>query len=368
MSWTVGVVGAGVISPAYLTTLTAADDISVAWIADIEPARAQTRAEAFAVPRWGHPDELLGPVKVDAVVNLTPPSEHAALTLRALRAGSHVWSEKPLGLDDNELRDIIRTAREVGRRVGSAPDTVLSPIAQAGIAAVRGGRIGTSTHALAIFQSAGPERWHPRPAPFFAAGAGPVLDMGPYYVTVLIQALGKPVAVSAVGGRSRTTRIALADESGQTVFPVDVDTHVSAHIEFESGAVATVVLSWDCALRRAGILEISGDKGTVIFPDPNRFDGSAQYRHLDGTVEELADSGTGDTGEGAVAGRGVGVIALLKAAADAQPTYVDDVWAAAVISTLFAVERAVRSGQRVPVEFVDAVAFEDGFTAPAGTF
>ncbi|HWO63713.1 MAG TPA: Gfo/Idh/MocA family oxidoreductase, partial [Umezawaea sp.] len=193
----VGVIGAGVISDAYLKNLTSFPDVRVLAVADLDVARAAERAELHGVPRSGGVAAVLGDPDVEIVVNLTIPAAHVEVGLAVLDAGKHVWTEKPLALDRESARKLLDRAQEKGLRVASAPDTVLGAGLQTARRAVDAGRIGEPRTALAIFQTPGPESWHPAPEFLFQAGGGPLLDMGPYYLTTLVQLFGAIRRVTA---------------------------------------------------------------------------------------------------------------------------------------------------------------------------
>lgn len=269
----IGVVGAGSISTQYLENLTQAPDARVAMVADLDIARAADRAKEYGVGASGTTDDLLARDDIELVVNLTIPDAHVAVGLDVLRAGKHVYGEKPLGLSVASGRELLTTAAERGLRAASAPDTVLGPGVQAGLRALKRGEIGTPLTALALFQVAGPESWHPSPEFLFARGGGPLFDMGPYYLTVLVMALGPARKVHAVGSRAWSERVIGSGPRAGTRFPVEVPTHIAGLIEFASGASATVVFSFESALQRSGVLEVTGTEGTLVLPDPNTFGG-----------------------------------------------------------------------------------------------
>ncbi len=181
----VGIVGAGNISDQYLSNLTTFPDFDVIFVADLDRERAASQAKKWGVPASGSLDELLANDQIQLVINLTIPAAHVPVSLAALNAGKHVWSEKPMALDRSGAAQLLEAAKKNGVRLGIAPDTFLGAGVQTGLNAIRGGSIGKPLTALTIFQTAGPDSWHPDPAFLFAKGAGPLFDMGPYYVTTL---------------------------------------------------------------------------------------------------------------------------------------------------------------------------------------
>ncbi len=301
----VGVVGAGNISTQYLTNLTSFPDLDVRFVADVDPERARAQARTFGVPGSGSVAELLADDGVELVVNLTPPSAHAEVVLAALESGRHAWTEKPLSITREDGAAILERAHATGLLVGCAPDTFLGPAIQAARRLVEGGGIGTPLGGLSVFGSPGPERWHPDPAFLFAVGAGPVFDMGPYYLTALVQLLGPVARVTANATRSLEERHVHEGPIAGTRFPVETPTHVQTLLEFASGPSAVSVFSFDSGLRR-NQLEITGAEGVLEVPDPNEFVGDLRIHRLDGTLDVVDVPKTSPT-------RGMGVLDLARA-------------------------------------------------------
>ncbi|MFC4856391.1 Gfo/Idh/MocA family protein [Actinophytocola glycyrrhizae] len=339
----VGIVGAGVISDTYLENLTSFPDVRVLRIADLDPARAAAQADKHGVPRSGTTAELLADADVELVVNLTIPVAHVEIGLAALDAGKHVWAEKPLALDRASGRKLLDRAREKGLRVASAPDTVLGAGLQTARRAVDDGRIGEPRTALAMFQTPGPESWHPAPEFLFQTGGGPLLDMGPYYLTELVQLLGPIRRVTGAGGRNRETRVIGSGPRAGTEFAVTVPTTVTALVDFERGGSAQVVLSFDSALHRT-LLEVTGTLGAVVVPDPNRFDGPTLVHTLGSTdLTELPAAGHS-------ASRGTGALELARAIRAGVPERASGELAYHVLDAMLAIEESIASGEPAPVE------------------
>ena len=269
----VGVIGAGNISTQYLDNLTTFPDLAVVFVADLDVGRAREQAAKYGIAASGTVDELLAHPEVEIVVNLTIPVAHVEVALAALAAGKNVWTEKPIGLDRASARTVLDSAAHLGLRAATAPDTFLGPGLQAAKRLIAEGRIGTPLTALAIFQASGPEAWHPNPDFLYATGAGPLFDMGPYYLTALVQNLGPVRRVAAQSSTSRQTRTIGSGPRAGEEFAVEVPTHFGALLEFESSASAQCIFSFQSGVRRNGPLEISGTLGTIAFPDPNGFDG-----------------------------------------------------------------------------------------------
>ncbi|WP_370938455.1 Gfo/Idh/MocA family protein [Amycolatopsis sp. cg13] len=337
----VGIVGAGFISDTYLENLTAFPDLRVVAVADLDVERASAQAAKYGVPHGGSVAELLASPEVEIVVNLTVPAVHVEVSLAAVEEGKHVWTEKPIGLDRQSVRQLLDRAAEKGVRVAGAPDTVLGAGQQTAFRALEAGRIGVPFTALALFQTPGPESWHPAPEFLYQVGGGPLLDIGPYYLTQLVQVFGSVRKVTGIGGRGRETRVIGAGPRAGTEFPVAVPTSVSALVEFARGGSAQVVLSFDSALRRTGVVEVTGSLGTAVLPDPNRFDGSTVV-HAGGESEELGAVGHS-------ASRGTGVLDLARSVRAGVPERASGELAYHVLDVMVAVEESMSRGVGVEV-------------------
>jgi predicted dehydrogenase len=338
----VGLIGAGVISDAYLKNLIRFPDVEVRSIADLDTDRAAAQAARYGVPASGGVPDLLADPGVDLVVNLTVPAAHVEVGLAALRAGKHVWAEKPLALDRRSAGELLDAARDRGLRVASAPDTVLGAAFQTARRAVGAGRIGEPRTALAQFLSPGPESWHPAPEFLYGFGGGPLLDMGPYYLTDLVLLFGPVARVTAAGGRARETRVIGSGPRAGTVFPVTVATTVTALVEFAGGGSAQLVLSFDSALERTGI-EVTGTLGTAVLPDPNRFDGATRL-HLAGTGQPVDLPAHGHPAK-----RGTGVLELARAIRAGVPERASGELAYHVLDVMLAIEESIAAQHTVPV-------------------
>ncbi|BAU31207.1 Gfo/Idh/MocA family protein [Microcella alkaliphila] len=305
----VGVIGAGVISTQYLDNLTAAADVDVRMIADLDVGRAAERARAYQVPAYGTVDELLARDDIEVMLNLTIPAAHATVAHACLDAGKHVWSEKPLALDLDEGTALVAHAARRGLRVACAPDTVLGGGVQTARRLIEQGVIGDIVSALTMFQVSGPESWHPSPEFLYARGGGPLFDMGPYYLSALVHLLGPVSRVDARGTRARHERVIGLGPKAGTAFPVEVATGLSALYEFRDGPIAQSTFSFESARPRVGVVEITGTDGTLCLPDPNLFDGEIDVwrpgMHADDEPERYPAVASEMT-------RGLGVIDLAR--------------------------------------------------------
>jgi predicted dehydrogenase len=213
---------------------------------------------------------------IQIVVNLTIPAAHVEVGLRALAAGKHVHSEKPLGLTTAEARPLLHMAKERGLRVGCAPDTFLGGSHQTCRKLIDEGVIGRPLAGSAFFMCPGHERWHPNPAFYYAKGGGPMLDMGPYYITALVNLIGPVARVAGMTSRARAEREITSEPMKGTMIPVEVATHVAGTLEFASGAVVSIAMSFDVPRHRHRPIELYGTAGSLSVPDPNRFFGAIE--------------------------------------------------------------------------------------------
>ncbi|HEY5221631.1 MAG TPA: Gfo/Idh/MocA family oxidoreductase [Microbacteriaceae bacterium] len=339
----IGIVGVGAISGAYLSTFERLEAVRLTAIADIDAARAASVAAEQGV-RALAVDQLITSPDVDLVLNLTIPAAHADVALKAIAAGKSVYGEKPLAATLVDARAVIDAGRAAGVRVGCAPDTVLGTGVQTARQSIDNGAIGTPIAATATMVTPGHERWHPNPDFYYQPGGGPLLDMGPYYVTALVTLLGPVESVIGAASHTRATRtIGSGPREGEAI-PVDVDTHVTGVLRHESGALSTIVMSFDVVASRASNIEVHGPAGSIIVPDPNGFDGSVLLHELGGEWHTLAPSaGYRD------ASRGYGIADLATTAPDRMPRANGDL-AYHVLDVMTSLLTSAASGRSVVVE------------------
>jgi predicted dehydrogenase len=335
----VGIVGLGAISGQYLKSLRALSTLRLVAVADLAAQLSSAVADDLDGVRALSVDALIADPDVDVVVNLTPPAGHAQIALAAIAAGKSVYIEKPLAMTVAEGQEIVDAATRAGVRVGAAPDTVLGTGVQTARRALDAGVIGTPTAAVATFLCAGHESWHPNPDFYYVAGGGPLLDMGPYYITALVTLLGPVDSVVGAGNRARTTRtIGSGPRRGEEI-PVHVQTHVSGILTHASGALSTLTMSFDAAATQAAPIEVHGSRGSLIVPDPNNFDGAVRHHALDGGGwESLPVSAGYSTG-----GRGLGVAELMTAP-DVSDVRTSGTLALHVLDVMESVLRAAQEG------------------------
>ncbi|MBD0737366.1 Gfo/Idh/MocA family oxidoreductase [Streptomyces sp. CBMA29] len=340
----VAVVGAGNISDEYLRSLTSYPDLAVTAVADLDPARAGAQADAYGVPVSGTTAEVLRRDDVDLVVNLTVPAAHDEVALAAIEAGKHVWGEKPLTLDRDSARAVLDAASAAGVAVGNAPDTILGPGIQTAARLLADGAVGPARTVLTLMQGPGPDAWHPRPRFLFAKGAGPLFDIGPYYLTALVQLLGPVASVTAAGHRPRAERTVGSGPDAGTRFPVEVDTHLSVLTTFASGVVGTSVYSFDSPVRRQ-LFEVTGADGVLEVP-VSGFDGPTRL------LTDIAPEAPWRTvpAAGAPAGRGVGVLEMARAIRAGRPPRASGELAYHVLDVMLAIEESADLGAPVRID------------------
>jgi predicted dehydrogenase len=283
----VGIMGAGNISAAYLRLAPLFKNLEVRAIADILPAAAQKRAEEYNV-KAQTPDELLKNSELDVIVNLTIPATHYKVTSDILSAGKHAYSEKPFVLSVEEGKAIKKQADERKLKVGSAPDTFLGGAHQQARNIIDSGKVGKIASGTMHVLSRGMEHWHPNPDFFFQVGGGPILDLGPYYITDLISLVGPIKRVTAFTGMARTEREVTADGPYKgTMIKVGTPTTIHAILEFHNGAIITLGASWDVSSHGHHNIELYGTEGSVYVPDPNFFNGDVVVTNRAGDKEKV---------------------------------------------------------------------------------
>jgi predicted dehydrogenase len=333
----IGIVGVGHISQQYFAEFPKLPNLSLKAVADLDVDRAGAVARAQGVESMSV-DALLTDPGIDAVLNLTIPAAHTEIALRALNAGKHVYGEKPLALATADAAPVLARAAETGLRVGSAPDTVLGTGIQTARALLDDGRVGTPVAAAVAWSAPGHELWHPAPAFYYQPGAGPLFDMGPYYLTSLVTFFGPVVRVSGAVGRSSRERTVATGPLAGTAIPVDVDTHVTAILEHANGVISTVTVSFEVWASRVPLFEVYGTAGTISVPDPNQFsDTVAIATSADRTWQDVpVAAGYAD------AGRGVGLADLARAVETGRPHRASGELAFHVLEIM---ESVIRAGQ-----------------------
>jgi predicted dehydrogenase len=279
----VGIIGCGNISPIYFKNLRNFKIIDIVACADLDLERAKQRAEEFNIPKACTVDSLLSDPEIKIVINLTVPNAHADIHLKALQAGKHTYGEKPLAVKLEDGEKIVSLAKEKGLLVGSAPDTFLGGGIQTCRKLIDEGWIGEPIAATAFMMKHGPESWHPNPEFFYQVGGGPMFDMGPYYLTTLINLVGPIRRVSGLTSISFPERTITSEVNYGKKILVETPNHIAGVFEFENGAIGTIITSFDVWGSQLPFIEIYGTKGTLVVPDPNTFNGPVYIRRHDQT-------------------------------------------------------------------------------------
>lgn len=312
--------------------------------ADLNQETAKSRAEEFGIQALTI-DELLADPKIDLVVNLTVPQAHARVGMEILRAGKHAYSEKPLAIDSAEGLQLLDFARETGLRVGCAPDTFLGAGLQTCRKIIDDGWIGKPTSGTAFMMSSGPESWHPNPGFFYQKGAGPLMDMGPYYIAALVHLLGPVASVTATTSAPQSERMATCKEQFGKILPVEVSTHNSGSLVFASGAVISMTISFDVHAHRHSPIEIYGSSGSLLVPDPNTFGGPVSvFRRESGDWKEMPLSHGYQENS-----RGIGVADMAHAIRSGRPHRCDATLALHALEIMEAFEKSQALGGRVDI-------------------
>ena len=273
-----GLLGCGNISGAYLRNNDVFSHLRIVKCASRREESARAAAEQFGIEAVSV-DALFRDPEIDMILNLTTPDVHAELNLRALEAGKHVYAEKPFAVTREDGRKVLRLASEKGLRVGCAPDTFLGGGHQTCRKLIDSGAVGTITGGCAVMAYRGPESWHPNSGFYYRKGGGPLMDMGPYYITALVNLLGPVKRVAGFGSRATDLRLGSGTNQGKT-YPVEVDTHIAAVLEFASGAAINLTMSFDVfrlSSQMQNCIELWGLDGALRTPDPNTFSGEVRF-------------------------------------------------------------------------------------------
>ena len=275
----VGIIGCGNISAAYLRTIAAFPTLECVACADMFVDRAEARAKEFGVARAGTVEELLADPEVEIVINLTIPQAHKSVSLAALEAGKHVYTEKPLSVTVADGEEVLAKAESLGLRVGCAPGTFLGAGLQTCRELIDQGAIGQPVACTGFMMGHGPEGWHPDPFFFYKEGAGPMFDMGPYYLTTFTTLLGPVQSISATAGIQIAEREIGSEPHRGEVIQVETPDHVTGTLRFENGAIGTLLTTFAVWKADLPFIEIYGTEGTLSVPNPNSLGGPVKIAH-----------------------------------------------------------------------------------------
>jgi predicted dehydrogenase len=343
----VGIIGCGNIMGAYVRGCRAFEILELVACADLIHEVAVARAVELEIPKALSVADLLADPTIDIVINLTVPKAHAEVSLAAIAAGKHVHSEKPLAVKREDGRRILDAARKNNVRVGCAPDTFLGGGLQTCRRLIDAGKIGEPVAATAFMMSHGPESWHPNPGFFYMNGAGPMFDMGPYYLTALVHLLGPVKRVSGSARISFPERVATSQALYGERIAVEIPTHVAGTLDFAQGSVATLVMSFDVWSHHLPRIEVYGSDGTLSVPDPNTFQGPVFLRPAaEREWQEVALSHSDEVR------RGVGVADLAYAIRSGRPHRANGDLAYHVLDLMHAFGDSSDTGRHVQLESI----------------
>jgi predicted dehydrogenase len=278
----IGIVGIGNISGIYLKNLNGmfAKRVKVTAVTDLIEERAAKASADYGIPHIKKTTDLINSPDVDIILNITEPYNHYGVALEAVKAGKHVYDEKPLCAEREEAQEVLKAAAANKVRVGGSPDTFLGAGIQTCRKLMDDGWIGRPVAAVAFMVNHGHEHWHPGPEFYYKQGGGPMYDMGPYYLTALVNLLGPVSRVSGSVKKSFDTRTITSEPLNGTVIKVDVPTHIAGVLDFASGAVGTIITSFDVYSHTLPWIEIYGSEGTLRVPDPNTFGGPVYVKRF----------------------------------------------------------------------------------------
>ncbi len=343
----VGIVGCGNISKIYFENLCKVfSDVEVVACADLVEERAREKAAAYPGVRAVSLDEMLRDPAIEIIVNLTTPRGHMPVSLQAVEAGKSVYCEKPITLTREEAAKLLATARAKGVRVGNAPDTFMGAGIQTCRKLIDDGWIGEPVAAVAFMTCHGHESWHPDPEFYYQAGGGPMFDMGPYYLTALVNLIGPIARVSGSARISFPERVITSANKFGARIKVEVPTHVAGTLEFVNGAVGTIITSFDVWGANLPRIEIYGSEGSLSVPDPNGFGGEVKVRRA-GAKEFSAVPLTHAYAENA---RGIGVADMAAAQRAGRPHRAGGELAAHVLDAMHAFHESSDRGVHIALK------------------
>jgi predicted dehydrogenase len=339
----VGIVGCGVISRQYAENARAFESFDIVACADLDSLRTEALATEHGLAALTV-EELIADPTIDVLLNLTPPVAHVSVIRGALEAGKHVYTEKPLATTDPEAAELVAEAGRLDLRIGCAPDIFLGGAYQAARALIDEGAIGEPLSASAAMLLGGQASWHPDPDIFFADGAGPLLDMGPYYVTAIVALLGSVRSVAGFASLRVVERTIEVGPRAGEVFVASTPTHTTAALELESGATATLVASFEAPSQYVCDLRIYGSDGTIELPDPNFFGGSLRLRRGRGDWEDVHYASRGPQES-----RGLGLAEMVDAIDTGRPHRASGQLGQHVVGVARAILQAASAGVAVDI-------------------
>lgn len=344
----IAIVGIGDISGIYFKNITSMfKEIEILGVCDLIKEKAQQAKETYNIPKiYESIHDIFKDPEVEIVLNLTRPYEHYEITKKALEASKHVYSEKPLAATLEEGKELVAIAKERQLMLGGAPDTFLGAGIQTCRKLIDGDFIGDIVGAAAFMVCRGHESWHPDPEFYYKYGGGPMMDMGPYYITALVELLGGVAGVTGITKSSFKQRTITSDPLKGTIIDVDVPTYVTGLMNFDNGAVGTIFTTFDVYYDRQARFEIYGSKGTLLIPDPNEFGGKIMLlRPEEGEYKQIplmfdySDNS-----------RGLGLSDMAKALRSKRKFRANDKLTYHVLEILTSFEKSSKEGKYISLE------------------
>jgi predicted dehydrogenase len=338
----IGIIGCGNISAAYLTAIASFPILEVRGIGDLNPGLADAKAAEFNVPAM-RIEDIYRDAEIEIILNLTIPKAHAAVARQALEAGKHTYSEKPLAITFAEGKALLELADSNGLRIGAAPDTFLGGGHQTARAIVDQGALGLAVGGTATFMRPGHESWHPNPDFYYDVGGGPMMDMGPYYITDLVNLFGPVEKVAGFAIKPRNERLITSQPRHGESIPVHVATHIAGVMEFKSGAVVQITTSFDVAGHKHLPIEVYGTEGSLIVPDPNYFGGEVELLQKGGEFQAMPLTAPYADGNY----RSIGLADLAYAIRNNRPHRASGALALHVLEVMESFETASKTGRTI---------------------
>ena len=346
----VGMIGSGNISGNYLRHArdVFADYYEIVAIGDLSAERAKAKAEEYGIPKYGLPEVVYNDPEIDIILNLTVPMAHEEVNCRALEAGKHVYSEKPLACTREGIERVLEVAKRCGKRVGCAPDSFLSAPAQTAKKALEEDWIGAPVGVSCMCAMRGNEFWRPDSDFFYKKGAGPMFDMAAYYFNILVSMFGSVESVTCLQKMTFPERtIKVAPRRGEKI-EVEVPTYVTTGLKFKSGVIGSFTNSFDIWHTKVPHIEIHGEKGTMILPDPNRYKGDVLVRRFKDedwrVLPQFVEYGA--------YGRGIGIVDMIRCIEADKPHKASAELARHVTDVILSVNEAAEAGCELKINTV----------------
>ena len=346
--YNVGIIGCGAISGNYIKYSRNAysDYFTIVALGDICEDKAKAKAEEYEIERYGTPDIIYNADDIDIIINLTVPAAHEEVTVKALESGKHVYTEKPLACSREGMKRIMDVAKKCGKRVGCAPDSFMSAPAQTAKKAIEDDWIGAPIGINAMCAMRGNEYWRPDADFFYKKGAGPMMDMAPYYLNMFISLVGPVASVQTMSKKTWDERTIKVEPRRGEKIQVEVPTYVSSALRFENGVIATFVNSFDIWRTQQPFIEVYGEKGTMVIPDPNHYKGDVMIRRFRDTEWRVLPQFV----EYAEYGRGIGIVDMIRSIEAGVPHKAGLEMAYHATDVIMAMDEAGEAGREIAVE------------------